>query len=132
MAGWMAVDLVLAVLAGQHDFFRVDDDDIVAVIDMRGVGRFVLAAQAHRHQACEAADHEARGVDDDPFLLDVGGLGRKSFHDTAFRNDWRTCFAARSSYTPGPAAGHAVLHISSFTQSIILMVLSYLPPYLLH
>src|SRR5262249_42977602 len=111
MAGVMAIDLVLALLAGQHDFFRVDDDDIVAVIDMRGVGRFVLAAQAHRHQACEAADHEARGVDDDPFLLDVGGLGRKSFHDTAFRNDRRTCLAERGSYTRSPAAVNAVLNI---------------------
>src|SRR5215468_7850122 len=111
MAGVMTIDLVLALLAGQHDFFGVDDDDIVAIIDVRGVGRFVLAAQPHRHQACEAADHEAGGVDDDPFLLDLGGLGRKGFHDTAFRNDWRTCLAARGSYTRGPAAVNAVLNI---------------------
>src|SRR5262249_18774299 len=86
-------------------------DDIVAVIDMRGIGRFVLAAQPQRHQACKAADHEARGVDDDPFLLDVGGLGRKGFHYTAFRNDRRTCLAARGSSTRDPAAVNAVLNI---------------------
>src|SRR5262245_45909796 len=105
----MAIDLVLALLAGQHDFFRVDDDDIVAVIDMGGIGRLVLAAQPHRHKAREAADHEASGVDDDPLLLDVSGLGRKGFHDTAFRNDRRTCLATRGSYTRGPAAVNAVL-----------------------
>src|SRR5262249_30662539 len=98
-------------LAGQHDFFRVDDDDIVAVIDMRGVGRLVLAAQPHRHQACEAADHETRGVDDDPFLLDVGGPGRKGFHYTAVPNQPRACLAARGSSTRQLAAVNAVLNI---------------------
>src|SRR5215467_6295801 len=68
------------------------------------------ASQAWWRCAC-AADHEARGVDDDPFLLDVGGLGRKSFHDTAFRNDRRTCLAERGSYTRDPAAVNAVLNI---------------------
>src|SRR5262245_44186618 len=111
MAGVMAIDLVLPLLAGQHDFFRVDDDDIVAVLDMREVGRLLRAAQPHGHQACEAPDYETRGVDDDPFLLDDGGLGRKGFHDTAFRNDRRTCLAARGSYTRQLAAVNAVLNI---------------------
>src|SRR5262249_58748253 len=96
---------------GRYDVFRVDDADVVDANDKRGVGRFVLAAQPHRHQACEAADHEARGVDDDPFLLGVGGLGRKGFHDTAFRNDRRTGLAAPGSYTRDPAAVNAVLNI---------------------
>src|SRR5262249_3567810 len=126
MAGVMAIDLVLPLLARQHDFFRVDDDDIVAVIDMRGVGRLVLAAQPHRHQACEAADHEARGVDDHPFLLDVGGLGRKGFHDTAFRNDRRTGLAARGSYTREPAAVNAVLNIG--VRSIVYLTGLLIPP----
>src|SRR5215471_3939212 len=111
VAGVVTIDLVLALPAGQHDFFRIDDDDIVAVIDMWGVGRFVLAAQPHRHQACEAADHEAGGVDDDPFLLDVGRLGRKGFHGAAFRSDWRTRPSARGSYTRGPAGVNAGFNI---------------------
>src|SRR5262249_24920159 len=111
IAGVVAIDLVFALLAGQHDFFRVDDDDIVAVIDVRGVGRFVLAAQPHRHQACETADHETGGFDDDPFLLDVGGLGRKGFHSAAFHSDWRIRLPARGSYTCGPVGVNAGFNI---------------------
>src|SRR5258708_30226024 len=111
IAGVMAIDLVFALLAGQHDFFRVDDDDIVAVIDVRGVGRFVLAAQPHRHQACETADHETGGVDDDPFLLDVSGRYREGFHGTAFPSEWRTPPFSRGSYTSGPVGGNARFNI---------------------
>ena len=46
-AGVLVVDLVVALAAGEHHLLGVDDDDIVAAIDMRGVGRQVLAAQAH-------------------------------------------------------------------------------------
>src|SRR5262249_24365029 len=120
VAGVVAIDLVLALPAGQHDFFRVDDDDIVAVIDMRRVGRFVLTAQPHRHQACEAADHEAGGVDDDPFLLDVGGLRRKGFHGAAFRSDWRTRLSARGSYTRGPAGVNAGFNMPRRLKRLLL------------
>ena len=75
-AGVVVIDLLLALAAGQHDLVGVDDDDIVAVVDVRGVGRLVLAAQAHGDDRGEAADDQAVGVDQHPFLLDVGGLGR--------------------------------------------------------
>ena len=69
-AGVVVVDLLLALAAGQHDLLGVDDDDVVAVIDVRGVGRLVLAAQAHGDDRGEPADDQAGGVDQHPFLLD--------------------------------------------------------------
>jgi hypothetical protein len=59
----------------------VHDDDIVAAIDVRGVVGAMLAAQAQRDEARQAADNDTLGVDDDPLLFDVrrlqrdGGLG---------------------------------------------------------
>src|SRR5262249_42927549 len=83
VTGVMAIDLSLALLAGEQDFFRVDNDDIVSAVDMRRIGRLVLAAQPHCHNACQPADNQAGGVDNHPLLLDIGRLGRKGFHGTA-------------------------------------------------
>ena len=75
IAGVMVVDLLLALSAGQHDLVRIDDDDVVAVIDVRGEGRLVLAAQPHGDDGGEPADDQPVGVDHDPLLLDLRGLG---------------------------------------------------------
>src|SRR5262245_29728677 len=45
MAGMPVIALLLTLFAGELDFFRVDDDDMVASIDMRGEGSLMLAAQ---------------------------------------------------------------------------------------
>ena len=76
IAGVVVIDLLVALAAGEHHLLGVDDDDIVAVVDMRGEGRLVLAAQAHGDDRREPPDDEALGVDEKPFLLDVGRLGR--------------------------------------------------------
>ncbi len=81
IAGVVMVDFLLALAAGEHGLGGIDDDDVVAVVDMRGVGRLVLAAQVQRHDRGETADDEPGGVDGHPFLLDVGGLGRIGLHD---------------------------------------------------
>src|SRR5512144_3186627 len=57
-AGVMVVDLLLFLAAREHGLRRVDDDNIVAIINMRGVGRLVLAAQPHRNDRGEASDHQ--------------------------------------------------------------------------
>jgi hypothetical protein len=59
---------------------RVDDDDVVAAIDMGRVRREVFAAEAHRDQGGEPADHQTFGVDQHPLLRHLGGLCRKRFH----------------------------------------------------
>ena len=79
-AGVMVIHLVLALAAGQHDMRRVDDDDVVAAIDVGRVGREVLAAQAHGDESGETADDQTLGVDHDPLLHHVSGLCRIGFH----------------------------------------------------
>ena len=54
----------------------VDDDDMVAAIDVRGEARLVLAAQDVGDDRREAADHQPVGIDQMPFLLDLGRLDR--------------------------------------------------------
>ena len=56
---WCMIDLLLALAAGEHDLLGIDDDDVVAVIDMRRVGRLVLAAQPHGDDRGEPADDQA-------------------------------------------------------------------------
>jgi hypothetical protein len=43
---------------GEHHLVGIDDDDVVAVIDVGREGRLVLAAQPHRDDRGEAADDE--------------------------------------------------------------------------
>jgi hypothetical protein len=53
----------------------VDDDDMVAAIDVRGEARLVLAAQdVGDDRTGEAADDQAVGIDQMPFLFDLGRL----------------------------------------------------------
>jgi hypothetical protein len=77
----VVVNFLLALAAGEHGLGGIDDDDVVAVVDMRGVARLVLAAQPHRGNRGKTPDHQAGGVDRHPFLLDVGRLCRKGLHD---------------------------------------------------
>src|SRR5581483_11260329 len=80
IAGVLVVGLLLALATGQHGMRRVDDDDIVAAIDVRRVRRKMFAAQPHGDQRSEAADHDALGVDQHPLLRHLGRLCRKRFH----------------------------------------------------
>src|SRR5581483_8874937 len=43
ITGVLVIDLLLALAARQHGMRGVDDDDVVAAIDMRRIGREVLA-----------------------------------------------------------------------------------------
>src|SRR5262249_34033358 len=45
IAGKMVVDFLFALVAGQHNLFRVDNNDVVAVIHMRSEFGLMLAAQ---------------------------------------------------------------------------------------
>ena len=80
IAGVVVVDFLLQLVAGQQHLGGVDDDDVVAAIHMGRVGGLVLAAQAHGDDRGQPADHQPFGVDQDPLLLDLGGLGRVGFH----------------------------------------------------
>jgi len=59
---------------------RVDDDDVIAAIDMgRRIGREVFAAQAHRDQGSEPADNQTLGVDQHPLLRHLAGFAENVF-----------------------------------------------------
>ncbi|MNC60165.1 hypothetical protein D3C75_1100260 [compost metagenome] len=70
------VDLVGVLLAGEHHLVDVGDDDVVAHVNVRGVGRQVLAAQTVGDEGRKTAHHDAFGVDVDPLLFDLCRLHR--------------------------------------------------------
>jgi len=76
IAGVLVVDLLVELAAGELHLVGVDDDDMVAAIDVRGVARLVLAPQDVGDDRCDAPDDQAIGVDQVPFLFDLGRLGR--------------------------------------------------------
>ena len=61
--------LVHFLLAGDADFFGIDDDYEVAGIEVGGKDRFVLAAQQVGGLRCQAAQHRAVGINHVPFAL---------------------------------------------------------------
>src|SRR5579883_3461438 len=83
-AGVMMIYLLLALPAGEDGLIGIDNDDIVAAVDVRSEDRQVLAAQPPGNDRGEAPDDQTLGVDEHPFFLDFGGLGRKSGHGESF------------------------------------------------
>src|SRR5262245_10579207 len=79
-AGVVAEDLVGQLVAGHLHLGGVDDDDVVAAVHVRRVGRLVLAAQAVGDDAGKTAENDAVGIDDIPLLGDLGGLGGVGLH----------------------------------------------------
>ena len=75
VAGVPVVDLVGVLIAGEDDLLGVDDDDVVAAVDVGRVDRLVLALEAGGDQSGQPADDEAVGVDQDPLLLHLTGFG---------------------------------------------------------
>src|SRR5690606_12271194 len=72
--------LVRGIVAGQRDLGRIDDDDIVAIVNVRGECRLVLAAQTVGDEGGETANDETFGVDQHPLLRHFRRLLRKGFH----------------------------------------------------
>src|SRR5438309_12095941 len=69
------IDLVRDFLAGHANALDVDDDDVVARIQMRCACWLVLAAQDFRHVRGETAKGLSIGVDDVPARRNLGWLG---------------------------------------------------------
>jgi len=80
IAGVPVVDFLVALGAGQFHLAGIDDDDVVAVIDMGREARFVLAAQAIGDDAGETTEHHILGVDQHPLLHHVRRLLRECSH----------------------------------------------------
>ena len=60
------VHLLFFLAAGQLDLGRIDDDDVVAGVDERGIGRLVLALKQPGGPGGDAAEDLALGIDDVP------------------------------------------------------------------
>lgn len=76
-AAVMTVELVFQLVAGQHRLGGVDDDNMVAAIDVGREDRLMLAAQKAGNGGGGAAQGLARCVDDIPLALDVICLRKK-------------------------------------------------------
>ena len=77
------VELLGALVAGHGDLLGVDDDDEVADVAVRRVGRLALAAQEVGDLGREAAEVLALGVDEHPVALAVCGSGDVGLHGVA-------------------------------------------------
>src|SRR5690606_31585200 len=81
VAGVTIVFLVTRLVAGHDDFGGVDDDDVIAGVNVRRVFWLVLATQT----VCDFAGHTpedlALCVDHVPVTLDFMRLGHKGLHD---------------------------------------------------
>jgi hypothetical protein len=69
------VHLLVELVTGDADLLRVDDDDEVAGVDVRGVLRLVLAAQRVRDRGRQAPEGLPLGVDEVPLARDLSRLG---------------------------------------------------------
>src|SRR5687767_14879031 len=68
--GVAVVDLVVELLARDRDLLRIDDDDEIAGVDVRGVLRLALATQRVGDLRREPPKGLPLGVDDVPAALD--------------------------------------------------------------
>ena len=76
----MAIHLFVELFARQHHLIGVDDDDVIAGVNMRRKGGLVLAAQKHGDLRRQAAQHHPFRVDHIPSALDAGRLGHIRIH----------------------------------------------------
>lgn len=72
--------LLVELAAGQLDFIRVDHDDEVAAVDVRGERGLVLAAKDRGDPGGEAPEDLVGCIDDVPVVLDVGRPGDGRAH----------------------------------------------------
>src|SRR5437879_5179292 len=79
VAGVPRVFLAGELGAADLDLGGVDDDDVVAGVQVRGERRLVLAAQDLGHAARKAAEDLVRGIDHKPIALQVRGFRRPRF-----------------------------------------------------
>lgn len=79
VTGVPCVLLVIHLRAGEAHFVRIDDNDEVARVNMRRVGRLVFAHQDHGDVGGESSHHLIIGVYQMPFLLHFLRLRHERF-----------------------------------------------------
>ena len=79
-AGVAHVFLLRFLLAGEHSFFGVDDNDVIAGVDVIGEDGLVFAAKQYSGFFRHTTDNLVVCVDYKPLAFYLFGLGAKSFH----------------------------------------------------
>src|SRR5215204_1390618 len=80
ITGKTHITFLFFFLAGEPDFFRVDDDDKISGIDVWRENRFSFPAQQVGSLHRDTTKHLVLGVNDPPFARHFGGFGGKRFH----------------------------------------------------
>lgn len=80
VAGVAHVLLLDFLLAGKHGFFGVDDNDVIAGVDVSGEDGLVLSAEEDSGFFSHTTHDLIVGVDNVPLAFYLFGLGAKSFH----------------------------------------------------
>ena len=70
VTGVVLVDLYVFLIAGESDFIGVDNDDVVAGVDVWGVFRVMFAPEDRGYAGAEAAKGFTVSVNDKPFVVD--------------------------------------------------------------
>jgi len=74
------VFLLRVFLAGKDGFLGIDNNDVIAGIDVAGKNGFVFAAKQNGGFLSHTTDNLVVGVDNVPLAFYLFGLGAKSFH----------------------------------------------------
>lgn len=73
------IDFIGHLVAGEDDFLGVDDNDVVAAVDVRGEGRFGFPSEDVGDTGSQASYGLVGGIDQHPLLFDSLGVGRYGF-----------------------------------------------------
>ena len=71
----MVGHLLVQLVTSQHDFVRVDDDDVIALIHMRSERRLMLPTKEGGDLRRQTTKDDTGSVNDVPLLLSVPRLG---------------------------------------------------------
>lgn len=84
ITGMLKIFFLSQLVAGQFDFVCIDNDDIVAAVQIRNKAGFVLAAQDLGNFGGKPAENNAFSINDIPFLSISDGLVAYVFIVTHF------------------------------------------------
>lgn len=72
--GVAEVFFIFEFSTGYTQFVRIDNNDVIAGIDVGGVFRFVFATQTASDFGCNATQDFVLSIDDEPFALHLVGF----------------------------------------------------------
>src|ERR1044071_928596 len=80
ITGKTHIAFLFFLFSSESDFFRVDDNDKIAGVDVWRKNVFFFPAQQVGSLNGDAAEHLVLGVDDPPLARHFGGFCGKRFH----------------------------------------------------